>query len=171
MVMTEATVTYRRVLDLEPPRLRQLASVMASDGDEPRYQEFIGYLTKEFACLDHNRRMYILAERGQEVIGFLRLWHSPYIDEWVIDGLVVSPMHRRRSIGCHLLEHALQLASQSGATSVIAHICRDNVASLRLHEKLGFIPETQQYRNSYGQDRSGVGWQYRIRFPNRSAAG
>lgn len=160
--MADEAVTYRRVLHLCPRKLRQLAGVMACDGEEHRLEEFVEYLAEEFASLDHERRMYIVAEEGDAVIGFARLWHSPHIDEWVIDGLVVGPSQRRRGIGGHLLGHAVQLAGECGAGSVIAHILADNAASGRLHEKAGFMREAQQYRNSYGQDRSSVGWQYRM---------
>ncbi len=156
-------IAFRRIVELTAPKREELAAVMASDGDESRYDEFISWLKKDFVSLDHSRRAYIVAESEGTIVGFIRLWHSPHVDEWFNDGMVVSPAFRRQGIGRCLLQQALQLAIRMGAFSVIAQIGKDNIASIRLHEKAGFLPETTEYLNSYGQSRSGVGRQYRLR--------
>ena len=154
--------SYRQVSSLSTDGVRQLAAVMATDGEEARFDEFVAWLGEEFAGLDHERRFYTVAEDRGRIIGFVRLWHSPHIDEWVIDGIVVAPSHRRRGIGRALLGEALALARRRSAPSVVAHIGHHNAPSVALHQQAGFRPETSDYLNSLGQPRSGIGSQYRL---------
>ena len=162
---TTAATKYRRLRDLSPAKRRQLAAVMACDGEEHRYEEFMSWLEVDFATLDHRNRAYIVAEIEDVIVGFVRLWHSPHIDEWVIDGIVVTPSRRRAGVGYRLLLKALALAQTSGAPSVVAHVRKDNIPSIIIYERAGFQRETTDYLNSYGQRRTGRGWQYRLQLP------
>ena len=140
---------------------------MAADGEEHRYEELMSWLEKEFAQLDPTSRAYILAEVGGLVVGFVRVWHSPHIEEWLIDGIAVDPPHRQRGIGWGLLVGALELAGELGATSIIVHVRKSNAAAMALYEKAGFERETSDYLNSYGERREGGGWQYRARLTEK----
>jgi len=136
---------------------------MASvEGDGDRYNEFLAFLGEEFNTIDHRVRFYVVTARAGQLAGFVRIWHSPHIEEWVNDGMAVLPAYRRQGIGRELLETALSLAAERGAESVIAHIANGNAVSIRLHERLGFQRETPCYRNSYGSFRSGTGWRFRL---------
>jgi len=163
---TPAVTSYRRLWELSPAKRRELAAVMACDSGEHRYDKLASWLDKDFATLDHANRAYIVAELDEVIVGFVRLWHSPHIDEWVIDGIVVDPAHRKTGVGYGLLRRALDLATTSGASSVVAHVRRGNVSSITIVEKAGFRRETTDYLNSYGEPRSGRGWQYRLHLPS-----
>lgn len=163
-----SVLSFKRLRELPRHKRSELATVMACDGDESRYDEFLSCLEKDFASLDHNRRVYIVAESDGVIVGFIRLWHSPHVDEWFNDGMVVSPAFRRQGIGRGLLQQSLQLATRMGASSVIAQIRKDNIASRRFHKKAGFLPEITEYLNSYGDPRTGVGWQYRVHLHKRT---
>ena len=156
-------LTIRQLEELPPAKREELAGVMACDEEVGRFDEFVAFLETDFASLDPARRVYLVAECEGRIVGFLRLWHSPHVDEWFNDGMVVDPAHRRRGIGRRLLREALRVAGRMGAASLVAQIRRGNPASIRLHESAGFLRETTNYVNSHGQPRSGVGWQYRIR--------
>ena len=142
---------------------------MACDGEEHRYQEFVSWLREGFRAMDPQKRAYIIAEIEGRIGGFARLWHSPHIEEWVLDGLVVRPSHRGAGVGYSLLLHALDRAARWGARSVVAHVRKDNVPAIRIHEKAGFQPEARTYRNSYGEERRGNGGQYRVQLPLKNA--
>ena len=165
MIVERAAITYRRLRDPSPSERRELAGVMACDGEEDRFEEFVEWLEKEFRDLDHRSRMYIVAELEAQMVGFVRLWRSPHIDEWVIDGIVVSPSHRNVGIGHSLLLRALDQAASLCADSVVAHIRKGKAPAIRIHEKAGFRRETETYRNSYGEECRDYGWQYRIALP------
>jgi RimJ/RimL family protein N-acetyltransferase len=150
------------ITDASPEQRRQLAGVMASDGDSERFDEFVRFLDGEFDRLDAERRFYVVAELKGMIIGFVRIWHSPHIGEWVNDGIVVLPEYRRQAVGGRLLKTALALAAERGAKSVVAHVLDCNPASILFHERMGFEREVSCYRNSYGELRAAGGWQYRI---------
>jgi RimJ/RimL family protein N-acetyltransferase len=159
----DATVTYRRLMELPIVKRRELAAVMANDGEESRYGEFLSWLEADFARLDPAARAYLVAEKGGVIVGFMRLWHSPHIGEWLNDGMVVALACRRRGIGRQLLGLLLDLAWEMGAQSVIAHISDKNTASIRLHKRAGFRREqVQSFPNSYGTPSTPGRGQYRI---------
>lgn len=157
--------TYSWLREASPSKRQELAAVMACDGEEHRYEEFVAWLAEDFATLDHRNRAYVVAEAEGVIVGFARLWNSPHIREWVIDGLVVSPSHRRKGVGRSLLSRALNLAGASGASSVIVQVSRDNTPAIALYEKAGFRRERAEYLNSYGRPRQGCGWQWRVKLP------
>ena len=143
--------------------------MMASGDDEDRYDEFVSWLQDEFAELDHTRRAYIVAESAGRIMAFVRVWHSPHIDEWVIDGMVVSPPHRGRGVGSALLGEALALAGEMGAASVIVQASKSAPRALAFYARAGFTRETTEYLNSYGRPRKDIGWQCRIALPPRQS--
>ena len=155
-------ITYRLTAKASPEKRRQLAETMASKEEPERLEEFVSWLDNEFATLEASERFYIVAELQNRIIGFVRIWHSPHIAEWVNDGIVVDPAHRRQGVGKHLLETALSVARTHGAKSVVGHVRTSNVATMRLHESVGFKRETPHYRNSYGDLMGPGGWQYRL---------
>ena len=155
-------ITYRLMAKASPEKRRQLAEVMASNEGPERLEEFVSWLDNEFATLETSGRFYIVAELQKRIIGFVRIWDSPHIAEWVNDGISVDPAYRRQGVGRHLLETALSVARTRGAKSVVGHVRTSNVANLRLHESVGFKRETEHYRNSYGYLMPPGGWQYRL---------
>ena len=164
---TTAATKYRRLWDLSSVKRRQLAAVMACDSEEHRYEEFMSWLEDDFATLDHRNRAYLVAEIEDVIVGFVRLWNSPHINEWVIDGIVVSPSRRRVGVGYSLLLQALDLTTTSGALSIVAHVRTDNIRALAIFERAGFQRETMEYLNSYGERRAGHGWQYRLQLRSK----
>jgi RimJ/RimL family protein N-acetyltransferase len=142
---------------------KQLAHVMSEGGEEHRFNEQFHWLTQEFENLDKHKYYYIAESEGI-IIGFCRLWPSPHINEWIIDGIDVLSKHRRQGIASSLISNALALSKEKGANSVIAHIKKKNIQSIKLVEKFGFEREKDAYLNSYGHNMKGVGWQFRLVF-------
>ena len=61
-------------------------------------------------------------------------------DGWYLSGLVVDPGFRRRGIGQQLLEHRLHRLAK--LTDTVRYFVSDqNLPSINLHRKLGFIEE------------------------------
>ena len=139
----------------------ELARLMACE-DPDRREDLLASVSEDLASLDPQRRVYIVIARGGALAGFIRLWHSPHVGRWLNDGMVVDPRHRRAGLGLALLNRALDEARARGAADLIAHISKVNVASIALHERASFIRGADQYVNSYGYRRSGVGWEYQL---------
>ncbi|MGC8778777.1 MAG: GNAT family N-acetyltransferase [Candidatus Caldatribacteriaceae bacterium] len=83
----------------------------------------------------------IVAEENGTVVAWACL--SPYSDRegyqyTVSDSIYVREEFRRQRIGYELLSYLLEEAKKLGYHSVVAFIARENIPSVRLHEKLGF---------------------------------
>lgn len=57
----------------------------------------------------------------------------------VENAIYIAPQSRGKGIGAQLLSPLLQIAQERGLRTMIAGITADNAASLRLHEKLGYV--------------------------------
>lgn len=84
----------------------------------------------------------LVAEESGTVLGYasygpFRPWPAYlYTAE---NAIYIAPQSRGRGIGTLLLQPLLQIASERGLRTMIAGITADNAASLRLHEKLGYV--------------------------------
>jgi phosphinothricin acetyltransferase len=79
---------------------------------------------------------------GDDLLGFatygtFRAW--PAYKYAVEHSIYVDARHRRHGFGGVLLEALLQVAEEQGYRTVIGGSAADNVASIRLHERLGFV--------------------------------
>ncbi len=64
--------------------------------------------------------------------------YRPRPDEAYLFGLAVAPAYRRRGIAARLLDAAEQHARALGKRRMIAHVARDNAASLALFRRRGY---------------------------------
>jgi L-amino acid N-acyltransferase YncA len=87
---------------------------------------------------------YLIAAGGHEVLGFA--YAGPYrarpaYAHTVESSVYVRPDRQRRGIGLALLQHLVQEAQLRGFRQMIAVIGDSgNQGSIRLHERLGFVP-------------------------------
>lgn len=84
----------------------------------------------------------LIAEDSGTVLGYasygpFRPW--PAYLYTVENAIYIAPQSRGKGIGAQLLAPLLQVAKERGLRTMIAGITADNAASLRLHEKLGYI--------------------------------
>ncbi|HQE25807.1 MAG TPA: N-acetyltransferase family protein [Candidatus Atribacteria bacterium] len=91
----------------------------------------------------HKDRYPLLVVEDEDlVIGWACL--SPYSDRegyqyTVTDSIYIRKEFRRQRIGYELLSILVGEARKLGYHSIVAFIARENLASIRLHEKVGFI--------------------------------
>lgn len=84
----------------------------------------------------------LVAEESGTVLGYasygpFRPW--PAYLYTVENAIYIAPQSRGKGIGAQLLQPLLQIAKDRGLRTMIAGITADNAASLRLHEKLGYV--------------------------------
>ena len=73
---------------------------------------------------------------GDTVIGFMNLYaHSPHI---ISCGPEIKPQYRKQGCAYQAESLALEVSKALGYTIAVAYIRGTNMASIRLHEKLGF---------------------------------
>ncbi|HZU16779.1 MAG TPA: GNAT family N-acetyltransferase [Candidatus Dormibacteraeota bacterium] len=90
---------------------------------------------------EHTRRgtyTLVAVEEG-DVIGWARLmpWKQQGY-QVVEDHVYVDPLYQRRGVGRELLTRLIEAAHGSGYRTIVASVAADNLAGLRLHERLGF---------------------------------
>ena len=108
------------------------------------------------ALLAHELRqaenIYLVAEIGGEVAGFIGLWRV--LDEGHICTLAVDPGHRRRGLGELLVLAALREAAGSGSNAVHLEYRVSNRGAASLYRKLGFerVGLRQGYYSDTGED-------------------
>ena len=95
-------------------------------------QDAYGYLAEVFFAVP-SAFMVILESDGKYVSG-LRL--EPYMDGWLLTGLMTHASFRRRGCASALLHYAL--GQLPAATKVYSHVEQSNTCSLRFHKKYGF---------------------------------
>ena len=143
------TVTVRRAVPGDAPRLVALASAVASEeagwllaesdwrsaGDERRYIR---------ALQRHPDGALLVAEvAGGELVGRLSLMRDPHpASRHVADvGLMVAAAYRRRGIGTALMAAAEEWARAAGVTKLELHVFPHNHPAIALYEKLGYERE------------------------------
>lgn len=110
----------------------------ATTDTEPRdHEALVAWLSREA------RYPVVVAVSGEEVVAFgaIAPWRSkPAFARTVEDSVYVKRGRRGSGLGRLVLHELLRRARQHGHRSVLARITANNVASLRLHDALGFRP-------------------------------
>lgn len=102
--------------------------------------------------LDQPGSIYLVADIGGAVAGFIGLWHV--MDEGHICTLAVDPAHRGNGLGELLVLAALNAAVDVGSDAVHLEYRVGNGPAARLYEKLGFerVGLRKGYYSDTGED-------------------
>ena len=95
-------------------------------------QEFYNYLQQVF--FKTSGAQYLIWEENGSYVSALRL--EPYQDGLLLEALETVPEARRRGYAAQLMYAALESV---GNVKVYSHVHKRNLASLRTHEKCGFV--------------------------------
>ena len=94
--------------------------------------------------LQRNTRQYegqyfemLAIENDGNIVGFVSLLDQN--DGVVSEGVEIYPPYRRQGFAYHAVSMSLQYAKEGGFKVVSVEIRQDNIASLALHKKLGFL--------------------------------
>ena len=124
----------------EPPA-RQLALAQ---------EAFYDYLREDFFKLP-GAAYYLWLQEDQPVSA---LRYEPYKDGVLITALETAPASRGKGYATELLSKTLEVLREAGIRKAYVHIHRGNTASLRVHERCGFLQISQGARLLDGSYRS-----------------
>lgn len=98
--------------------------------------DFCDWYEKEFAV----KWMEAIAFDGSKVVGYLMcLRHPTCLEEWFIGDVYVLEEYRGRNIATKLYGKTIDAVKEySAAQRIVSSVHRDNVNSIKLHEKVGF---------------------------------
>lgn len=88
------------------------------------------------AQLPDDRHVFLVAERGDEVLGYVGLMHV--LDEGYISNVAVSPDCRRQGIGAALIAELTRRAGRLELAFLTLEARVSNAPAIRLYEKMGF---------------------------------
>lgn len=88
------------------------------------------------AQLPDDRHVFLVAERGGEVLGYVGLMHV--LDEGYISNVAVSPDCRRQGIGAALIAELTRRAGRLELSFLTLEARASNAPAIRLYEKMGF---------------------------------
>ncbi len=83
-----------------------------------------------------------------EIVGTVSLYGK---NDRVEIGPIIFNRNRRKGYGSEAVTIAIEKAKSYGYKTAVAHIRKDNTASICLHKKLGFVLK-KEYINSKGQE-------------------
>lgn len=103
----------------------------------------VSHKTSLAASLDRSR--WALVRRCGDLVAYGYLWpHRP--ETWFVGGLAIHPDHRNAAVTAELGRQMSALVRLLGAKRLESHVLRTNVASLRLHRRLGFEVDQESER-------------------------
>ena len=119
-------------------------------GSETDIEGATDFLTER---LGNNESVIFLALIGEgeqaTPVGFTQLYplfsSTRMKSLWLLNDLFVAPESRRFGVGRTLLEHARDLAMESGAAGLMLETAVDNTPAQALYESLGWVRETKFY--------------------------
>lgn len=88
------------------------------------------------AQLPDDRHVFLVAERVDEVLGYVGLMHV--LDEGYISNVAVSPDCRRQGIGAALIAELTRRAGRLELAFLTLEARASNAPAIRLYEKMGF---------------------------------
>lgn len=132
----------------EPGDWLLTTDVWRSAADERRYLR---------AVRRHADAVVFVAVDDDRIVGRLSLARDPHpASAHVADlGLLVAASHRRRGIGRHLLDTAVEWAQAAGVRKLELHVFPWNGPAIRLYEAFGFVREGLR-RGHYRRDDADV---------------
>ena len=100
-------------------------------------------LPRQFACMQSELNYWAwIACEGDRPVGFV--WFEIQEDGIGNESLGIQPDLRNRGYGSAMLRALIETPEAQQASCVAAHIDPKNTASIRCHEKVGFVCESDE---------------------------
>ena len=115
-------------------------------------REEIDRILKEWAELNYQGKYFEMfaIESDGKIVGNISLFEQR--EHIASIGIEIFPRERRNGFAAEAMALLCIRASSLGYEIIVDEIRSDNIASLKLHEKLGFENSNHIYRNSKGHE-------------------
>ncbi|MCX7597635.1 MAG: GNAT family N-acetyltransferase [Armatimonadetes bacterium] len=102
---------------------------------------------QQFAEIDENRQVVLVAEADGKVVGAVQLAIDSFVPgAGMVRSLAVRPSHRRQGIGSRLMDAVEDLARQRGLKALVLLVRPDNEAALAMYRKRGYTVVSREER-------------------------
>jgi ribosomal protein S18 acetylase RimI-like enzyme len=112
---------------------------------EGAYSHFRGVYKHAMLEARHGRRMLLVAEVDEQVVGQIFIQFNYYraeLDDGIPSGYLhafrVRPEHRSQGIGTQLLRSAEDALRERGLDRAVVAVAKENKGALRLYRRLGY---------------------------------
>lgn len=94
---------------------------------------------QQFAEIDENRRLILVAEADGKIVGAVQLVFDSFVPgAGMVRSLAVRPSHRRQGIGTQLMDAVEALARDRGLKALVLLVRPDNEAAVAMYRKRGY---------------------------------
>lgn len=138
------SVTIRPIRPEDEPQMIQFHKDLSQETVRQRYLKEINYderaahsrlLTICFA--DYDRELAFIVEKGEEILGVIRLTRIPGTQE-AIFALTVKDRWQHKGIGFKLMEKLVEAAQKEGVHKIQAYMLKENTQMQKLCKHFGF---------------------------------
>ncbi|MCL2772837.1 MAG: GNAT family N-acetyltransferase [Oscillospiraceae bacterium] len=82
---------------------------------------------------------YVIAYSNNEIVGFIYFMKDKQnMFRWYLGDLSVNELYQRQGIAANLIQNGIEKIKNYQGTILHTYIEKDNIPSIKLHEKLGF---------------------------------
>lgn len=94
---------------------------------------------QQFAEIDQNRRLVLVAEADGKIVGAVQLSLDSLVPgAGMVRSLAVHPSYRRQSIGTQLMDAVEAVARERGLKALVLLVRPDNEAAIAMYRKRGY---------------------------------
>ena len=137
VITNPAEIRYSAIMEIysESNRISASLNIRHTTLNEALFDvenQFYHYLTQDFLSAE-GAFLAVWEDAGQWVSA-LRI--VPYLDGLLLAGLETHPGHRGKGFASALVQYVLQFLGSNGP--IYSHVKKQNIPSLKIHEKYGF---------------------------------
>lgn len=142
--------------DINKQLMEQLSHVLTYEEPES-FQECLKWWEGWFSDKIPGDKLTIIAQEQNNIIGVTRFWKTPFCNnKWLIEGLEVIPTERKKGIGKSIVMEGIRILRNTTNENIFVNIANKNIASIKLHEGIGFTKISSGTINSYGDFRGHI---------------
>jgi L-amino acid N-acyltransferase YncA len=150
--------------DVNKQLMEQLSQVLTYEEPE-NFEECLKWWEEWFSNKIPGDKLTIIAKAQNNIIGVKRFWKTPFCNnKWLIEGLEVISPERKKGIGKSIVMEGIRILQNTTNEKIFVNIANKNIASISLHEGIGFKKISNGAINSLGDFKGHVD-EYLIEIP------
>ncbi len=108
-------------------------------------EDYLSYLKNEFFKIG-NTSIWVLTNSDEVWVSALRLYRIKN-DVYYLEALATHPYYRKNGYASKLIRDMINVLKKEGDFRLFSCVNKQNLASLRVHEKCGFVTDTDREYN------------------------
>ena len=132
-------IIYNDMKDISNEVFEKIAKFRWNTTDEKLNQTVKWMKQNHFGENFETKWFYIIAYSNNEIVGFIYFMREKQNDfRWYLGDLSVNELYQRHGIASNLIQNGIKKIKNECGTILHTYIEKNNIPSIKLHEKLGF---------------------------------